>query len=193
MARAERTILWTELALTLASGLALRGLARPLVRGKWGGPYLAGAIGAGLLAPLAIGERWSALRSMLVLVGALTTRFAWTEAGKESAEDPHAYFAYTGSADTSAPKRQRHGSVPRPDLPTHGRIRGKITLVQEDRFRLEDALGRGYLFTLGRGLGVGLQQLQTWSARHAVLEVEYAGAPDLGGLAVNVREVVSPG
>ena len=207
IARAERVVLWTELALTLASGLALRELARPLLAGRWGPRYLVGAIAAGLLAPLALGDRLggaSVLRSLLVLLGALTTRFAWTQAGKESANDPHAYFASTAERGTAvperqtggprrplpadAPRRQRHGALPRTNLPTYGRITGTITLVQEDRFRLEDAQGRGYLFTLGRGLGIGLQRLQQWTARRAQLEVDYDGTPDLGAVAVGVQE-----
>jgi formate-dependent nitrite reductase membrane component NrfD len=211
MARAERVVLWTELALTLGSGLSLRGLARPLLAGRWGRRYVIGAIGAGIVAPLTLGDRPGALgvlRALLVLLGALTTRFAWTEAGKESADDPHAYFASTGAtrsaaagqqagtpgpqqvADGHQPRRKRHGTLPRADLPTHGRIRGTITLVQEDRFRLEDDRGRGYLFTLGRGLGLGLQDLRQWSARGAQLEVDYEGAPDLGAVAVKVLERV---
>jgi formate-dependent nitrite reductase membrane component NrfD len=208
LARAERTVLWTELGLTLASGLALRGLARPLLAGRWAPRYLVGAIGAGLLGPLALGDRpggLAVLRSLLVLLGALTTRFAWTEAGKESANDPHAYFASTaapgGAASArqagqperpqhaDAPRRQRHGTLARADLPTRGRITGVVTLAQEDRFRLEDAQGRGYLFTLGRGLGIGLDRLRQWSAHRARLDVDYDGAPDLGAVAVGVREL----
>ena len=200
IARAERSVLWTELALTVASGVALRSLARPLLTGRWGPRYLLGAIGAGLFAPLALGARWTALRCVLVLLGALITRFAWTEAGKESANDPRAYFRYTTDGRlppearasavpaNASPQRQRHGTLERPDLPTHGRVSGAITVVQEDRFRLEDAVGRGYLFTLGRGLGFGVQDLRAWSTRRAQLEVEYEGAPDLGAVAVQVRE-----
>jgi hypothetical protein len=76
----------------------------------------------------------------------------------------------------------------RADLPVRGYLRGVITLVQEDRFRLEDALGRGCLFTLGRGNGVGLRQLHAWCDDGLTVEVEYRGAPDLGAVAVSVRE-----
>jgi hypothetical protein len=76
----------------------------------------------------------------------------------------------------------------RADLPDHGHLRGTITLVQEDRFRLEDDLGRGYLFTLGRGNGVGLRQLHAWCDDRLIVEVEYCGALDLGAVAVRVRE-----
>ena len=99
--RAERRVLTTELALTAASALTLRGLARPLLTGRWNRLYLGGSLGAGLLLPLLLqrlglrGGSWDVLSSVLVLIGGACTRFAITEAGKESAEDPHAYFAYT--------------------------------------------------------------------------------------------------
>jgi hypothetical protein len=76
----------------------------------------------------------------------------------------------------------------RAGLPDHGHLRGTITLVQEDRFRLEDDLGRGYLFTLGRGNGVDLHQLHAWCDDGRLVQVEYRGAPDLGAVAVRVRE-----
>ena len=85
-------------------------------------------------------------------------------------------------------KQQRHGSIARRlDLPDRGQLRGVVTLVQEDRFRLEDDLGRGYLFTLGRGNGISLRQLHTWCERGAAVEVEYRGAPDLGAVAVRLH------
>ena len=76
----------------------------------------------------------------------------------------------------------------RADLPRRGHLRGVVTLVQEDGFRLEDDLGRGYLFTLGRGNGVGLRQLHAWCDDGLTVEVEYRGAPDLGAVAVSVRQ-----
>ena len=85
--------------------------------------------------------------------------------------------------------KQRHGSIThRLNLPDRGQLRGVVTLVQEDRFRLQDDIGRGYLLTLGRGNGVGLRNLHTWCDRQATVEVEYRGAPDLGAVAVAVRE-----
>jgi formate-dependent nitrite reductase membrane component NrfD len=105
--RAEQTVLTTELAISAASALMLRGLARPLLTGRWSRVYQAGSLGAGLLLPLLLrrlglrGGFWGVLSSVLVLIGGVSTRFAVTEAGKESADDPHAYFAYT------APEKQR--------------------------------------------------------------------------------------
>jgi hypothetical protein len=71
-------------------------------------------------------------------------------------------------------------------LPDRGTLRGTITLVQEDRFRFADSLGRGYLFTLGRGSGVSLRQLHSWCDAGSAVEVEYRGAPDLGAVALRV-------
>jgi hypothetical protein len=85
-------------------------------------------------------------------------------------------------------KQRQSALTRRADLPDRGRLRGVVTLVQEDRFRLEDDLGRGYLFTLGRGNGVGMGQLHAWYARGATVEVEYRGAPDLGAVAAHVSE-----
>lgn len=74
-------------------------------------------------------------------------------------------------------------------LPIRGEVRGVITLVQEDRFRLEDQDGRGYLLTLGWKAAVPVARLHQWSGQKAELIVEFEeGAPDLGAVAVQVRE-----
>jgi formate-dependent nitrite reductase membrane component NrfD len=99
--RAENSVLVTELAITAASALTLRGRVRPLLTGRWSRLYQTGSLGAGLLLPLLLprlglsGGLWGAVSSLLVLIGGASTRFAVTEAGKESADDPRAYFAYT--------------------------------------------------------------------------------------------------
>jgi formate-dependent nitrite reductase membrane component NrfD len=74
--------------------------------------YQVGSIGMGTVAPLVLhqqrrrarraGKRgmWLGLvSSALVLAGGLITRFAITEAGKRSADDPQAYFGATRPAD----------------------------------------------------------------------------------------------
>jgi hypothetical protein len=85
-------------------------------------------------------------------------------------------------------KHRQSALTRRADLPDRGRLRGAVTLVQEDRFRLVDDLGRGYLFTLGRGNGVSLGQLHEWCDHGLTVEVEYRGAPDLGAVAVRLRK-----
>jgi hypothetical protein len=84
-------------------------------------------------------------------------------------------------------KHQHESAARRADLPTRGEVRGVVTVIQEDRFRLEDERGRGYLFTLGRAAGASVRDLHLWSARNVPITVQYEGPPDLGGVAVKVR------
>lgn len=84
-------------------------------------------------------------------------------------------------------KQRQNGLVRRANLPDRGHLRGVITLVQEDRFRLVDEQGCGYLFTLGRLNGVSLRKLHGWCNESQIVEVEYGGAPDLGAVAVQLR------
>jgi formate-dependent nitrite reductase membrane component NrfD len=111
--RAEDVVAGAELALTAASARALGNLARPLKTGPLGWVFQAGALGLGILAPLALRalstgrlasgrERLprrsrlaNVLSSALVLTGSAVLKFAITEAGKRSADDPRAYFEYT--------------------------------------------------------------------------------------------------
>jgi formate-dependent nitrite reductase membrane component NrfD len=99
--QAEQRVLTTELAITAASAMRLRGLARPLLTGRWSRLYHVGSLGAGMVLPFVLarlglrGGFWDTVSAVLVLIGGASTRFAVTEAGKESADDPHAYFAYT--------------------------------------------------------------------------------------------------
>lgn len=83
--------------------------------------------------------------------------------------------------------RQRHNLFRRVNLPSSGDLRGKITVVQEDRFRLEDADGRGYLLVLSRKAGVSMADLEAWHRGSVELDVRYEGTPDLGALAMHVR------
>jgi formate-dependent nitrite reductase membrane component NrfD len=99
--RAEDLALGAELALTLASRGALGSLARPLERGAWARAYQLGGLGAGVVLPLALHRLGAGLgraglfSSALVLLGGAIQRFAIVEAGKQSADDPRAYFQYT--------------------------------------------------------------------------------------------------
>jgi hypothetical protein len=75
----------------------------------------------------------------------------------------------------------------RANLPLSGEVRGAITVVQEDRFRLEDALGHGFLFILGRRAGASMADLHRWSDGQVAVAVQYEGPPDLGAVAVRVQ------
>jgi len=64
---------------------------------------------------------------------------------------------------------------------------GRITVVQESRFRLVDDTGVGYLFTLGRFSRTDATQLARWLAAGARVTVAYSGLPDMGAVAHHVR------
>jgi formate-dependent nitrite reductase membrane component NrfD len=81
-------------------------VGRPLKRGPWSILWRGGAVGAGMLGPLALnvagrvaGPRarhtLGTISAGFALAGALAERFAITEAGKRSADDPLAYQAMT--------------------------------------------------------------------------------------------------
>ena len=74
----------------------------------------------------------------------------------------------------------------RAKLPLSGQVRGIIILVQEDRFRLEDAQGHGFLFILGRQAGASMRDLHRWSESRIPVTVQYEGPPDLGAVAIRV-------
>jgi formate-dependent nitrite reductase membrane component NrfD len=100
---AESVIATTELALVAGSKLILGDLAKPLTSGPIGWSYQIGSVGLGLIAPLVLqkigGQSWLAtkLSPALTLLGGVVMRFAFTKGGDKSADDPHAYFAYTKS------------------------------------------------------------------------------------------------
>jgi hypothetical protein len=75
----------------------------------------------------------------------------------------------------------------RANLPLSGQVRGIITVVQEDRFRLEDAQGHGFLFILGRRAGASMGDLHRWNEGQVPVAVQYEGPPDLGAVAVHVQ------
>ncbi len=75
----------------------------------------------------------------------------------------------------------------RAGVPTHGRVRGVITIVQEDRFRLEDTEGHGYLMTLGRHARASIGNIHEWCVTKTPVVVRFRGAPDLGAVATDVE------
>ncbi len=102
--RVHRLGLTAEAAL-LAAGLARLGSSgRPLMRGRWSSLFVPGALGVGLLLPLVLSllpRRREArpgltlLQATCVLVGGLIFRTCIVYTGKDSADDPGAYFAMT--------------------------------------------------------------------------------------------------
>ena len=104
----------TQLGLELArEAMTPHAVGQPLRRGKWATLYRVGAVGGGMLTPLAlrlpaqvrgkpVGRAISITAATLTLAGALAERFAIVEAGKQSADDPQAYQEYTAGHIGSA-------------------------------------------------------------------------------------------
>ncbi len=82
--------------------------------------------------------------------------------------------------------RSRHAGPPPPPPPHAGRVEGRITIVQEDRFRLMDAAGRGYLFVT-RKRAASLEDLEAWREGAVQVTVDYFGVPDVGALARRIH------
>jgi formate-dependent nitrite reductase membrane component NrfD len=98
---AEILALTTELGFMLALPSLLGPLGKPLVKGKLGLLFVAGAIGGGILLPLRARLSWRLKRehmprstnsglAFLTLLGSLILRTVWVLAGRRSADDPQA-------------------------------------------------------------------------------------------------------
>lgn len=94
-----------EAALTTASMGVLGPAALPLMRPRQAIPFWLGAIGLGQLLPVILRssarngpermrDRYSAAADLAVLAGGLLLRWVTLEAGKRSADDARAYFAF---------------------------------------------------------------------------------------------------
>ena len=68
-------------------------------------------------------------------------------------------------------------------------VRGVITLVQEDRFRLQLADGRSLPFVAGKAAGLSLGALESLAESGSTVLVSYRGDIDAGGVADFVVEV----
>jgi formate-dependent nitrite reductase membrane component NrfD len=104
-------------------------IGAPLRTGPWGRLFQFGAVGAGMVTPMALGmltrlasprtrRTISTVSTCLTLAGALAERFAITEAGKVSAEDPLAYQELSRGAPgdarpTAAQQEQRAPAMAR--------------------------------------------------------------------------------
>jgi formate-dependent nitrite reductase membrane component NrfD len=104
----------TQLGLEIArEAVTPQTIGRPLRHGPWATVYRVGAVGGGMLMPLAlrlpaqlrgrpVGRALSITAATLTLAGAVAERFAIVEAGMQSADDPHAYQEFTAGKVGSA-------------------------------------------------------------------------------------------
>lgn len=121
----------SQVALVVArDALVTRRINQPLRRGRWGALYRVGAVGGGMLAPLAlrlagrfVGPRTArtlaSVSATLSLLGALAERVALLEAGKVSAHDPRAYQELTAGAPGDARPTPRQQALHAPKAPTY--------------------------------------------------------------------------
>lgn len=99
--RVERATQAVECVLEAASALSVGKFQKSLYRGRMSTLYKIGYLGLGLAAPFVLRQvgkkhRWArTAASVLSLASAAALKFSVTEAGKESADDPHEYFEYT--------------------------------------------------------------------------------------------------
>ncbi|MFO7261067.1 MAG: hypothetical protein DIU52_007915 [bacterium] len=83
---------------------------------------------------------------------------------------------------TAAPRRGRGAQGLR-------EVYGRITIVQDDRIRVEeDEGGRGYLFVV-RKRAASLDELEQWRDGRVRVRVRYVGEPDAGAIAEEVQVV----
>src|ERR1041384_6794036 len=69
---------------------------------------------------------------------------------------------------------------------------GRITITQEDRIRVMDRDGRGYLFVVRKGSAT-LGELERWRDAGVLLRVRYRGVPDAGAVARSVEPLAVRG
>ncbi len=67
-------------------------------------------------------------------------------------------------------------------------VKGRILLIQEERFRVLGERGQSYLFTLARNGSPDITILERWHEADVPVQVEYEGEPNLeSGVAYSVK------
>ena len=70
-------------------------------------------------------------------------------------------------------------------------ITGRIILVQEERFRMVDDSGRGYLFDLSHSSRTRSEDLVNWKNRNTQVFVEFEGTPNFSsGIAHRIEPLM---
>jgi formate-dependent nitrite reductase membrane component NrfD len=107
--RAERLVLLVETALIAASLLRMGRWGKPLFSKEIAPLFVGGTLLAGIAAPFTLlfgkeSRNKSILASALVLLGGLSFRFAMVLGGRESADDPEAYFTFAKKENAPEPE-----------------------------------------------------------------------------------------
>jgi formate-dependent nitrite reductase membrane component NrfD len=134
----------------------------------------------------------------LTLAGSLALRYLVTHEGRRSARTPDDTWLFTatrGRARTVTLDRGEQLATERRLRPARlrgrlirGQVEGVITIVQEDRIRVVTAPGRGYLFTVAKRRA-SPAELERWRDTRTPIAVRYAGVPDSGAIAEDVRPI----
>ena len=133
------------------------------------------------------------LGDILTLAGGLALRYLTVHEGNRSAETPADTWPAV-DRETAGRRSQRAPVHTRDDkrrsvtvlrsreTAAPVEVTGRITFLQEDRIRLVDAEGRGYLLVARKG-SASLDQLEQWRDQRMRLRVTYSGLPDAGAFA----------
>ncbi len=208
LARAETTALVAEIALVLVNRRRVRALPSARTEPPAMRSTRALTLAAGMALPLAAhigGWRFrersalSTAAALLTLAGGLSLRFLTTIEGKRSARTPDDSWVHTGG-------RPRGDDTPRRARPALGALAGKkrtggpairkgevegvITIVQEDRIRVVDEAGRGYLFRVAKRRA-SVSELEAWRDGHVPVRVRFRGIPDVNARAERIDGVRS--
>lgn len=106
--RAERAVILVEAVLIAASLVRMGRWGKPLFSKEFAPLFVGGTLLGGIAAPLALlsseeTRNKSILTSVLVLLGGLAFRFAMVLGGRQSANDPEAYFSFARAENAPQP------------------------------------------------------------------------------------------
>jgi formate-dependent nitrite reductase membrane component NrfD len=208
LTRAESAALVAEIALALINHRRVRALPSARTEPPAMRSIRALTLTAGMALPLLAHLAASRFRersavstaaALLTLAGGLSLRFLTTIEGKRSARTPDDSWVHTGG-------RPRGDDTPRRARPAlgaragkrwggeaaiqKGEVEGVITIVQEDRIRVVDDAGRGYLFRVAKRRA-SANELEAWRDGHVPVRVRYRGIPDVNARAERIEGVRS--
>jgi formate-dependent nitrite reductase membrane component NrfD len=141
----------------------------------------------------------SVAAGLLTLAGGLSLRFLTTIEGKRSARTPDDSWVHTGGQPRGDDTPRRARPVPYAPIGKErsggpavqkGEVEGVITIVQEDRIRVVDDSGRGYLFRVAKRRA-SASELEAWRDGRVPVRVRFRGTPDVNARAERIERVRS--